>query len=153
AGVENHRLYFRTYDDKPNLHPPADKSDWFKLESVDLGNGPFLGTSGDSMGVVTHWQWPDPTAGITGADFDKVAAVIKRGTPECGKWRENAQAKAWVGHAVAEALKLNVNNKSERSKAASLVKFWLSTKALRIFEGQDEKRETRKFVEVAEEAD
>jgi hypothetical protein len=30
AGVENHRLYFRTFDDKPNLQPPADTSDWFK---------------------------------------------------------------------------------------------------------------------------
>jgi RecA-family ATPase len=33
AGVENHRLYFRTYNDKANLQPPADKSDWFKLAS------------------------------------------------------------------------------------------------------------------------
>ena len=40
AGVENHRLYFRTYNDKANLAPPADKSDWFELKSVDLGNGP-----------------------------------------------------------------------------------------------------------------
>jgi hypothetical protein len=50
AGVENHRLYFRTYDDKPNLTPPADTSDWFKLKSVSLGNGP---NGGDSVGVVT----------------------------------------------------------------------------------------------------
>ena len=43
AGVENHRLYFRTYNDKANLAPPADKSDWFELKSVDLGNGPRHG--------------------------------------------------------------------------------------------------------------
>ncbi len=53
--VENHRLYFRTYNDKANLQPPADKSDWFKLESVSLGNGP-LGAAGDSVGVVIQWQ-------------------------------------------------------------------------------------------------
>ena len=40
AGVENHRLYFRTYNDKANLAPPADASDWFKLESVHLGHAP-----------------------------------------------------------------------------------------------------------------
>jgi RecA-family ATPase len=35
AGVDNRRLYFRTLHDKANLQPPAEKSDWFKLESVD----------------------------------------------------------------------------------------------------------------------
>ena len=55
AGVENHRLYFRTYNDKANLQPPADQSDWFRLKSVDLGNGP-LGTRrqrrrGDAVAV------------------------------------------------------------------------------------------------------
>jgi AAA domain len=39
AGVENHRLYFRTFNDKANLQPPADKSGWFRLNSVALGNG------------------------------------------------------------------------------------------------------------------
>lgn len=36
AGVGSHRPYFRTYNDKANLQPPADKSDWFRLASVDL---------------------------------------------------------------------------------------------------------------------
>ena len=52
AGIDNHRLYFKTFNDKANLQPPADKSDWFKLVSVDLGNGPPNGP-GDSVGVVT----------------------------------------------------------------------------------------------------
>ena len=76
SGVENHRLYFRTYNDKANLAPPADKSDWFELKSVDLGNGPGVevggvrfNTSGDSVGVVMPWEWPDPLAGMTGQDF------------------------------------------------------------------------------------
>ena len=43
AGIENHRLYFKTFNDKANLQPPADKSEWFELVSVDLGNGPLNG--------------------------------------------------------------------------------------------------------------
>ena len=39
AAVDNRRLYFRTLHDKANLQPPAEKADWFKLVSVDLGNG------------------------------------------------------------------------------------------------------------------
>ena len=42
AGVENPRLYFRTLNDKADLTPPADKSEWYRLESVDLNNGPSM---------------------------------------------------------------------------------------------------------------
>jgi hypothetical protein len=144
AGVENHRLYFRTYNDKANLHPPADKSDWYKLQSVDLGNG-HLGGPGDSVGVVTTWQWPDPLAGMTGADFDKVAAVIKR-----GNWRENIQASAWVGKAVAEALEFDAGNKADRAKITAMLNVWRAAGSLVVVERQDEKRELRKYVEVRE---
>jgi hypothetical protein len=143
AGVENHRLYFRTFNDKANLQPPADKSDWFKLESVDLCNGP-LGSPGDSVGVVTQWKWPDPLDGITGADFDKVARVIR-----ARKWRENVQASAWVGKAVAEALDMNVANRADKTKIIAMLNVWRAAGSLVVVEGQDEKREIRKFIEVA----
>lgn len=146
AGVENHRLYFRTFNDKANLQPPADKSDWFKLASVDLGNGPLNGP-GDSVGVVTTWQWPDPLAGMTGADFDKVAEVIK-----AGRYRENVQANAWVGKAVAEALEMDANNKADQAKIKGMLAVWRAAGSLVVVERQDEKRELRKFVEVREEA-
>ena len=115
AGVENHRLYFRTYNDKANLAPPADKSDWFKLESVDLGNGPgWFGasfTAGDSVGVVTQWKWPDPLAGVTGP-------TSTRSPPRSGggEWRKNVQAKAWVGYAVAKALELDLDQQGRQGQ-------------------------------------
>lgn len=140
AGVENHRLYFRAYSDKANLSPPADKSDWFKLENVELANG-------DHVGVVTQWQWPDPLAGVTGADFDKVAAVIRG-----GRWRENVQASAWVGRAVAEALELNVENRADKNKILALLSVWRAAGSLVVVEGEDEKRMVRKFVEVREDS-
>lgn len=143
AGVQNHRLYFRILPDT-SLAPPSEKSDWYKLVSVDLGNGP-KGTPGDSVGVVTKWEWPDPLAGMTASDFDKVAAVIRR-----GKWRENSQAAAWVGKAVAEALDLDVDNKADKAKITGMLRVWFGAKSLVVVDGQDEKRETKKFVEVAE---
>ena len=39
AGVEKPRSYFRVDNGKSNLAPPPDKSDWFQLHSVALGNG------------------------------------------------------------------------------------------------------------------
>jgi hypothetical protein len=141
AGIANHRLYFRTYSDKATLMPPADKSDWHKLESVDICNGP-PGES-DLVGVVTSWKWPDAMAGMTGADFDKVTAVIR-----AGKWRESSQAKAWVGYAVAQALGLNGDNRKDRARIMGMLKVWYAAGTLIKVEALDEHRDSRLFVEV-----
>jgi AAA domain len=113
AGVDNHRLYFRTYIDKNNLAPPADKSDWYQLVSVDLGNGPLgpVVGGGDSIGVVTKWEWPHPLEGITGRDFERVVAQIR-----AGEWRESQQATRWVGIPVANALSLKLTLKQDRAR-------------------------------------
>jgi hypothetical protein len=141
AGVTNHRLYFRTYSDKATLVPPADKSDWFKLESVDLCNGP-PGES-DLVGVVRAWKWPDAMAGMTAMDFDKVAVVIRGST-----WRESSQAEAWVGYAVAKALGMNGDNKKDRARILGMLKIWLAAGSLIKVERLDETRRPRMFVEV-----
>jgi hypothetical protein len=143
AGVPNHRLYFRILPDT-SLAPPADKSDWFKLISVDLGNGPY---GGDSVGVVTKWEWPDHLAGITASDFDKVSAVIRG-----DKWRESSQASKWVGKAVGQALDLNVSNKVDKAKISAMLKFWLGAGSLVEVEEHDDARRLRKFIEVREDA-
>ncbi len=52
--LEDRRRFFRAYDDKNNRTPPADKSDWYQLASVDLGNG-LNGGHGDSLPVVLPW--------------------------------------------------------------------------------------------------
>jgi hypothetical protein len=89
AGVENHRLYFRAINDKANLQPPADASDWFKLISVNLNNGPMRGP-GDNVGVVTAWQWPDAlskrwqqlSAAIDGARIRRLRNGSARQSPK-----------------------------------------------------------------------
>jgi hypothetical protein len=136
--------FFRAYIDKGNMAPPLDKSDWYNLVGVDLGNG-NLGGPGDDVGVVTAWKWPDHTANITGADFDRVALVIRR-----GKWREDIRATDWAGVAIAEALGLDIKTKAHKSKAGSLLKFWLKTGAFIVVEGYDDNRELRKFIELSE---
>ena len=102
---------------------------------------------GDSVGVVIPWKWPDPLDGITGNDFEKAAAEIRK-----GNWRENIQSNEWVGYAVAKALKLDPTKKADKAKAAGLVKIWIKTGALVVVEEQDAKRNVRKFVRVADAA-
>jgi hypothetical protein len=145
AGVDNPRLYFRTYNDKGNLQPPADGSEWFKLESVNLGNGP-MGLPGDSVGVVTRWDWPDLTVGMTAADYDKVAARIRG-----GKWKASIQAKNWAGNAIAEALGLDVKDADDKAKIKAALKMYLKAGTLVEVERIDgDRREMKTFIEVSE---
>jgi AAA domain len=147
AGVTSRRTHFKVDEGKANLAPPPEAASWYRLESIALANGSLINPDGgDSVGVVTPWKWPDHLEGITGADFDKVARAIR-----AGKWRESNQATAWVGNAVAEALGLNLENPAHKAKINGMLKVWVSVGSLIVVEGEDEKRNTRKFVEVREE--
>jgi hypothetical protein len=141
AGVPNHRLYFRTYNDKGNLAPPAETSEWFELESVNLGNGPAIGL-GDSVGVAVRWEWPDPLEGV--GNFNVVAAEIRAGV-----WRENSQCTDWVGVPVAKALGLDLGDKAARNKVRGLIRVWTGIGRLVTVARKDNHREDRKFIEVA----
>ncbi|BBZ97464.1 hypothetical protein BRDID11004_16240 [Bradyrhizobium diazoefficiens] len=145
TGISNRRIYFRTYLDKNNLAPPADKSEWYKLVSVDLGNGPLGGAGGDSIGVVTKWEWPDATKDLTGRDFERVAGAIR-----AGNWRADIQAKQWVGRAVAKALALDLDDRAKKAAVKQLIKYWIGTGALVVVKRETEKREMKEFVEVSE---
>jgi len=137
------RAYFSVYDDKPNMTIPPETKTWYKLIPVSLGNGP---NGGDSVGVATTWVWPDPLDGVTGTDFDKVAAALRG-----GEWRKNTQAKAWVGKPIAKALALDLDSKQDKAKVTELIKYWLKTGALIEVDGKDENRNDRKFIKVADE--
>jgi hypothetical protein len=143
AGISNPRLYFRVLVDKLNLAPPPEKSDWYRLESIDLGNG-ALGPS-DLVGVVTPWKWPDPFDGMSVKDLYAVQKRIA-----AGEWRESAQAKNWAGVAVAEHLNLDPRDKFAKARCRSLLKQWLGSGALLVVRKPDESRHERAFIEVGQ---
>jgi hypothetical protein len=143
AGVENPRSYFRTFIDKGNHAPPAETSTWFRLASVDLGNG-SNGMS-DSVGVVVSWQWPDLMADVTVSDLRAVQAAVSK-----GRHRASSQADDWVGHAVAGVLRLDLNKPNDKRKVSNLLKVWLASGALKKVEEKDEKGMSRPFIVVGE---
>lgn len=139
AGVDDPRLYFRTFIDKANLASPAECSTWFKLESVGLGNGG--NGAGDSVGVVVPWKWPDLMADVTVGDLRAVQAIVSK-----GHFRANPQARDWIGKAVAEALGLDLAKPGDKRKARNLIKVWLESGVLKKVEEKDDKGMTRPFV-------
>jgi acyl-CoA synthetase (AMP-forming)/AMP-acid ligase II len=120
SGVGDKRgFYFRADGAgvaKQNLAPPSTKATWYRLESVDLGNGTEEHPLGDQVGVVTSWKWPDAFDGVTVDDIPKVQSVVASGS-----WREDVRSKKWVGYAVARALGLDASNEDLGEEAKAVV--------------------------------
>jgi len=141
---EDRRRYISVADDKHNRTLP-EKADWFRLASVDLGNGPQDGLlPGDSVGVAEPWCVPDPFADITVSHLAAVQDEVASHT-----WREDYRAGAWVGIAVANVLGLDVENKNHKARIKMLLKTWIAEGALKVTEGTEaDTRQKKKFVEV-----
>ena len=88
--ADGRKRYFKVTDGKNNLALPLDKLDWFRSESVFLGNGDPSDPSdkGDNVGVVTVWEWPDAMAGVSDVDIAKVKEAIR-----AGEWRKDPRAR------------------------------------------------------------
>ena len=143
ANLASHRGYFRADNGKANLAPPPDRSEWFKLASVELGNGPG---GGDHVAVVEPWQWPDMLEGVTVDDLRKAQRAVA-----AGRWRENSQAKDWAGTAIAGALGIELDI-AGKGRVKAMLKAWLGSGMFVVIEGLDTQRRTRSFIEVGEAA-
>jgi hypothetical protein len=144
---EERRRYFRAYDDKNNRAPPADNSDWFKIESVNLGNG---GSDfGDSVGAVVPWTTPDIFEGVTDWHLYQVQRLVD----DKEDVRENSRSPRWIGRLIAEVLDLSPEEKSDRKRISSIFAVWLSNGAFSIDIREDESRRPRKFVVIGNRVD
>jgi phage/plasmid primase-like uncharacterized protein len=132
---DERRFFFRIDNDKANLAPP-EATDWYRMNNVDLANG-------DSVGVACGWSPPDAFDGITTHHLIQAQKAIG-----AGKWRENYQAKAWAGHAIAPILDLDPSDKRDRKRLGTILKKWLSEGILAIVIDEDEKRMEREFIAV-----
>jgi hypothetical protein len=137
---DNRRLYIKSADGKANLAPPADKCDWFKLESVSLENG----DPPDSVQVAIRWQWPDALADIP------VEAVRefqnKLGVSE---WLSSPRADKWAGKLLADVLGLDlaVDTASTRKVLRRAIDALMQGGAVREVDGRNEDRISRKYLQ------
>ena len=77
---------------------------------------------GDSVGVVTHWEWPDPLTGITGTDFEKVA----RSDPQQRLAQGRAVEQIGSASAVAQGAAARSEDQADKAKIIGLLKAWLA---------------------------
>ena len=112
---------FRFDDGKANLAPPSNKSTYYRMKGVQIDNGEWVGVS-------VPFIMPGAFDGVTARDAMAVQKLVGN-APD--PMREDVRAKNWVGHAVAEALNLDLDKPEEKSRIKSIVRKWLDTDVLR----------------------
>ena len=141
---EERRRYFRVYDDKNNRAPPADDSEWFKIESVHLANG-------DNIGVVTSWTPPDVFDGVSQRHLHEVQSRVAQKSKEPGGVRADIRANRWIGLIIMDVLELDRSDAGAKQRAKKLFATWLANGAFITEDGKDQKGNDREFVFVGHE--
>ncbi len=129
------RTIIRVDTGKINRAPP-EAAFWFKIHSVELANG-------DYVGAAAKWNAPDPFASLSTADLYAVQMAI-----DAGEWGASIQASDWAGQAVAKVLGLDVDDKSDKARINSLIHTWTATGALTIDKRRTEKGRDKPFLIV-----
>jgi hypothetical protein len=130
-------------DDKHN-RAPAERADWYRLESVDLGNG-VDGQPGDNIAVAMLWALPDALEGITDRHVYEVQLLVDR-----GNYRADPQSPAWVGKAVAQVLGWSIAKSEDKARIKHILKEWFGTGCLVKVVRPDAKSRKRDFVAVGD---
>lgn len=137
-GITKHRNFFRVFDDKSNMAPPPELSEWYELRNVMLPNG-------DHVGVVTRWTPPDAFAGVS---IDHLKAVQK--AISAGDFREDIRSREWAGTVVAEVLGIDIQGPPGRARVKQMLGKWIDAGALRVERGKNDQRKQMTFIRVGE---
>lgn len=127
-GVDNRRRFFSVTVGKANLYVPDDASVWHELVNVDLANG-ALGLPGDSVGVVTAWDQPNPLDNVSANDLEACRIALMR---DPSRNRRDKQSPAWFGHVICETLGWDAEDKADCHKADQVLSIWLANGAFQV---------------------
>jgi hypothetical protein len=150
AALQSPSGYFSAKDDKQNLTLKTGSRDWYKMESVSLGNGGKGNLSilrSDSIGVVTQWRWPTQASfveEVTGQQLQTIKDRLK-----AGAYRKDPQAKAWAGYLVGEVLGLGSSKEAmqghDKQRIKRMLDAWVEDRQLEVYE-QKVNREYKEFI-------
>ena len=125
--------YFRIDSGKQNLAPP-EKAKWRRLVSETIPNG-------DEVQVVTQWQFPEISSGVTDEQIEIVRAVASEGLH---RWHQ--QANGWIGHAVAARMGKPIRDKADRDDMKNLLETCRQRGVITVVNRPDSSRRAREFV-------
>lgn len=101
--LEDRWQFIRHDNVKQNMAPVAGKATWFRLVSVELGNGTPDYPDGDSVQTVVAWSIPTPWEGLTWDKIEVILNEIDQGAGDGEFYALGKQAKdRWAGHVVMQ---------------------------------------------------
>lgn len=131
--------FFKMETGKANLAPRSGMAVWRRMVGVPLGNR--VNALEDTVGVPVAWVKPDVLDVLK--DHHRVAAVRM---VQSGEWREDIRASNWVGHAVAAAMELDLDNPKDKHTVKSVVRLWCKTGVFQVIQQPDHQRKIKAFV-------
>jgi hypothetical protein len=137
---EKRRSFIVVSDDKHNRAPSED-GNWFELVSVELGNG-SLEHRGDSVAALRLWSPPtvvEPR--LTPFDIFEIQRLV-----DAKPYRENVQSADWVGHAIAQVLRLDLKNTAHKRRVMAAQEDLTVSKHLRTERRKDSASKFRSYV-------
>jgi hypothetical protein len=138
AGLASPSGYFSAKDDKQNLTLKTGLRDWYKMESVSLGNGgkgKLASLRADSIGVVTRWHWPTNTSFTEDVTADQLQEI--KNWLKVGEHRKDNQSTDWAGYVVGKVLGLGTSKdkmaSNDKRRITRMLESWLADGHLREF--------------------
>jgi hypothetical protein len=93
--------------------------EWYRLESVALGNG--HGQADDEVGAVMPWQAPEPCGDLTRIELELARAAVGN-----GDHRADVRSPRWVGRALGVALGIDAASTEGKARLGLIIRRWLS---------------------------
>lgn len=131
AGLDSPSGYFSAKNDKENNTPQSHLKDWYKMQSVSLGNGGTgnLGVlKSDQIGVVTRWQYPTNASFAEGVTDEQLQAV--KNLLMLGEHRKDNQSAEWAGYAVGKVLGFGTSKadmkKDDKRRITRMLDTWVT---------------------------
>lgn len=130
---DDRRRYFRADGGKANIAPPT-KATWYKIVAVPCANGEHTPT-------VTAWTYPNAFDAVTPEHMHRVRAMAA-----ASRYRKDARAEDWIGHAVAEVLNLDLDDEADLKQVKNILKAWFANGVLDVKPQKDGTRHERNYV-------
>jgi len=144
AGIlGNSRLsYFKADTAGSSMTKPAEALEWYRFESVKLGNGNGFDVEGDEVGVVVKWDYKPLSLDLSPDDASVAIAALETEGP----WREQSRSAKWAGMAVAKIMDLDLEAKGVKKQIEALLTEWVADGSLERYQDETSARQTKWFL-------
>lgn len=119
--------HVRLDDAKANMAPKAGTARWFKMETVNLGNGTEDYPHGDNVAAITAWEPPDVWASMTDQQANEVLDEIAKGLGSgilYAPSRRGRDASRWAGNILVRLFGIS------DGQANTIIAAWLKNGVL-----------------------